>query len=204
MARHARTGAWRWGIIGLASTLAVACGGVSSRGSGIDTAYARAMLDAGKPSAQHAMLENFVGTWNIRRTFWSRPDAVAQEGDGGYEVCEMIYGGRFLRRIWHGRVAGKAIRLEKTWGYNNVNKRFEAAIISDRTTWIARDVGKTSAGGQILTMVGEYPDPRTGGTRKGIEVTKWESRDRFTVDIFDVAKDGSRRRAMELVYTRRD
>jgi hypothetical protein len=154
------------------------------------------MEDATKAGPNHRPLEWFEGEWNA---------IVATPGrdkpDTGTMTCKVVFGDRFLSMEFDGRSRGRFFRGSGMWGYNNLEKRYEATWADSESTAILFMAGKASADGKVFTFAGESNDPVTGRriiTKAVITIT---GRETWKEEFFAV-NGGTESKTMEIVYTR--
>ena len=151
---------------------------------------------------QHEALKPFEGTFRSEVKMWMGPgDPMVSTGT---IVNEFDLGGRFLRQIYTGDPNdGPFPRFEGRgyWGFNKVTQRFEGFWIDNASTMMQHEVGELDDSGKVWTMVGEMPNPQTGGTMKKRSVVTLEDDDHHTMEMYFDTGDGEVK-AMEINYER--
>lgn len=161
-----------------------------------------AMMAAGQPGENHALLANCAGTWTVACKFRMTPDAPWQETTGTMK-SEMIFGGRFLKQAFAGDFAGMPYQGMGLMGYNNVTKQFESTWYDNMNTGATVFTGTYDAAKKAYTMNGECCDPMDPTKkRKSRSVMTHSSPDKMTEEMFEIGDDGKAVKNMEMVYTR--
>jgi hypothetical protein len=155
------------------------------------------MEEAAKPGSNHKLLEWFEGEWTAEAT------QIGQDKpEKGTMTCKMVFGSRFLTMEYDGRSRGKFFRGGGYWGYNNIEKRFEAAWADSEGTGLLYMTGKASADGKVFTMSGEANDPTTGKRTTMKAVTTITGKDSWRDEFYGNDSSGKEMVAMTIVYTR--
>jgi len=72
----------------------------------VDSAIAmKAMMEAGTPGQQHAMLAKGDGKWTAETTMWMSPDAAPMTAKSS-AVNKMVFGGRYQQTTFKGDFMG--------------------------------------------------------------------------------------------------
>ncbi len=119
------------------------------------------MMEAGTPGEHHEFLAAGEGTWEGKTTMWMYPGAEPIVSTATSTV-KPIMDGRFVQVEWSGEMPGmgqyKGLGL---YGYNNVTRQFEAAIVDNMGTTMGRGEGERSADGKSITWEYTYTCPIT-------------------------------------------
>jgi hypothetical protein len=160
-----------------------------------------AMMAAGQPNENHALLAKCAGTWTATCKFRMTPDAPWQESKGTMK-SEMVFGGRFLKQAFTGDFGGMPFEGMGMMGYNNVTKQFEATWFDSMNTGATTFTGTYDASKKAYTMSGECCDPMDPTKkRKSRSVMTHNSPDKMTEEMFEIGDDGKAVKNMEIVYT---
>ncbi len=158
------------------------------------------MHDVAGPA--HQRLKPFEGTFKSIVRIWMGP------GDPNVSTGTMTntleLGGRFLRQEYQGDASeGPFPDFEGRgfWGYNNVTRKYEGFWIDNASTIMQTEQGDVDDTGKVWTMVGEMPNPQTGGMMKRRSIITLQDDDHHTMEMyFEV--EGQENKAMEIEYTR--
>ncbi len=158
------------------------------------------MHDVAGPA--HQRLKPFEGTFKSIVRIWMGP------GDPNVSTGTMTntleLGGRFLRQEYQGDASeGPFPNFEGRgfWGYNNVTQKYEGFWIDNASTIMQTEQGDVDDTGKVWTMVGEMPNPQTGGMMKRRSIITLQDDDHHTMEMyFEV--EGQENKAMEIEYTR--
>lgn len=160
----------------------------------------KAWIKANLPGTNHAyLLGNMLGTWNAKSTMWVQPGAepIASEGTS---VCTQQMTGRFVEMRHDGEMNNLPFRGLGYFGYNNATEQFENVWMDSSSTSMMFSTGSKS--GNEITWRGQYVDPVTKQTKTGRSVTRFDSRDQMTFQMFETWTDGSEFKILEIVYSR--
>ena len=112
--------------------------------------------------------------------------------------------GRFLRQTYKGdQTDGPFPGFEGRgyWGYNNIIKRYEGFWIDSASTMMQTEAGEIDESGRVWTMVGEMPNPQTGGNMTKRSVITLEDDDHHKMEMFFDTGEGEVK-SMEIQYER--
>lgn len=161
-----------------------------------------AMMAAGQPGENHALIAKCAGTWNVTCKFRMTPDAPWQESKGTMK-SDMVLGGRFLKQAFTGDFGGMAFEGMGMMGYNNTTKQFEATWFDSMNTGVTTFTGTYDAAKKAFTMSGECCDPMDPTKkRKSRSVMTFTSPNTMTEEMFEIGDDGKAVKNMEMTYTR--
>ena len=167
-----------------------------------DNSNSEMMQDAAGP--QHDRLKPFEGTFKSIVKIWRGPgDPLVSTGT---MTSTFDLDGRFLRQDYQGDPSeGPFPEFEGRgfWGYNNVTRKYEGFWIDNASTIMQTEQGDVDESGRVWTMVGEMPNPQTGGMMKRRSVVTLRDDDHHTMEMF-FGQDGQESKAMEIEYTRAD
>lgn len=161
----------------------------------------KAWMEASALNENHAFIAKFAGSWDFELQYWMS----GQEGKS-VGTCEstLILGGRFLHAVVKSEFSGMPFEGAMTWGYNNVDKRFESTWIDSMSTLMMVAHGKRADDPNTIISYAEFTDPMTGGKIRQREVVKWVSADRHTMEMFHTKSGAKEERVMFITYTRRN
>jgi hypothetical protein len=161
-----------------------------------------AYSQAGKPGAQHKLLESMAGTWTFTAKMWMAPNQPPEESTGTVER-KMLMGGRFLQEDVTGSVGGIPFHGMSVTGYDNAQGKFVGTWIDSMGTGITHTLGTADATGKVLTYEREEFDPIAKAKTKGRDVLHLISNDKEILEFNKVLPDGKEFKMMEIVYTRK-
>ena len=151
---------------------------------------------------EHDRLKPFEGTFRSEVKIWMGPgDPMLSTGT---MTCEFDLDGRFLHQIYKGDPSDRpfsSFEGRGYWGYNNISKRFEGFWIDSASTIMQHDVGEVDESGKVWTMIGEMPNPQTGGSMTKRSVITLEDNDHHSVEMYFDTGDGEVK-SMEIRYQR--
>ncbi len=155
------------------------------------------------PGAPHKALTERVGQWEYTNKMWMAPDAPPTEVKGT-SVIRSIFDGRFIIEDISGEMMGKAFKGMAISGYDNFRKQHIGTWCDSMGTSIMLITGTMDKAGKTLTMTGRSDDLMTGEKDKLYKfVTKIASKDKHTMEIWEVPKQGKPIKMMEMTSTRK-
>lgn len=193
-----KTAAWLL-TASTAPVLAMALGHAPSAQPEVEAEEQKWMV-AGTPGEHHAALNQFVGAWDAKASFWMVPGQPPMESVG-VMVNTMILGGRWLRQEYKSEMFGAPFEGIGHWGYDNVENRYVATWMDSQSTYMMLMHGTPfDAATQTFTSTGEFKDP-SGVTVKQKHVVTVQGPDKHTFTAYNVTDAGDAK-MMEFVYTR--
>jgi hypothetical protein len=121
----------------------------------VDSATAmKAMMEAGTPGKEHAMLAKSTGTWKAETTMWMSPDAPPMTSTGT-AVNKMILGGRYQEMSFKGDMMGQAFEGLGTTGYDNARKVWTSTWVDNMSTMIMNMDGTWDEATKTITFTGK-------------------------------------------------
>lgn len=160
-----------------------------------------AVLKYAVPGEHHEHLKALIGTWETKTKFWPAPDAPVVESTGK-AVHSAVLGGRFIHTTYDGDFMGQPFSGMGYIGYDNYKKQYTDVWMDTMGTYMLTSQGNGDAGGKVLDMRGSYDDPMTGQTKEFHSVYRFAGPDRYTLEMYDTAADGSEYKTLEIVHTR--
>jgi hypothetical protein len=158
-------------------------------------------IKANAPGKEHAMLlKNMVGSWDAKTTFWAAPGAPAVTSQASAEVSPM-FGGRFVEVQYTGDMMGQPFHGRSFVGFNNATKGFQSIWFDSSSTGMMVNTGSQSSDNS-LTWTGSYADP-IAGTNVSTRSVDTFANGTWTFEMFETGSDGTERKSMEIVYTRK-
>lgn len=158
-------------------------------------------IEAGTPGPSHRMLDQFVGTWEGKTTFWMAPGAPAQESTGTM-VNAWTLDGRWLKQDWAGDMGGQAFTGLAMWGYDNIRKVHVGTWMDSLTTGILVTEGPASKDGKAFESRGEWTDPM-GVKVKARMVIRVQSPTAHVMEMYETKPGQPERMSMRITYTKK-
>jgi len=150
----------------------------------------------------HRHLDPMVGTFRAETTFWMEPGGEPMQS-GGTMVNEWIHGGRFLQSRYAGDMMGQPFEGLSLMGYDKMKQRYVATWCDSMSTFFAPFAeGTCSAGGSVITMERDIPNPMTGEMEHERDVITLHDRDHHTFEMFMTAPGRPECKSMVIEYTR--
>jgi hypothetical protein len=154
------------------------------------------------PGTSHALLEPFVGSWDVTVTWWEAPGTPPGSSKGTSENV-WVLGGRFVQQTFAGELAGQAFSGIGYTGYDNLAGRFVGTWMDTMGTTIMVTSGTADASGKVMTFTGEMADAVSGKMVSMREVIRVVDRSRHVFEMYAPDSTGKEYKSMEIVYTRR-
>jgi hypothetical protein len=128
----------------------------------VDSATAmKAMMEAGTPGAEQAMLAKDNGTWKAEVTMWEKPGAAPMTSKGTLSN-KMILGGRYQVTSFKGDMMGMPFEGTGTTGYDNARKVYVSTWTDNMSTGIMNMEGTYDAASRTMTFTGKMLCPANG------------------------------------------
>jgi hypothetical protein len=161
----------------------------------------KAIVEAGKPSAEHQKLQPLVGDWNLTLKMWTDSAQPPAELHGTVER-KWIMGGRFVQEAVKGEFEGKPFEGVGLWGYDPGQKKFTNVRACSLCGTVTTGLSDFDAVGASFQCTTEGVCPLTGETVKGRDEVVIESNDKIVMNVFKTI-GGKEVKAMEVVTTRK-
>jgi len=155
------------------------------------------------PSAPHAMMAKWNGTWKGKTIMWHAPGAPG-DSSTATAVNKMIYGGRYQQSTHLGDMMGMKFEGQSIMGYDNVKKVFQSTWMDNMGTGIMMMEGPWDEATKTLTMTGKMIDP-SSGTPKEItmrNVMKIIDDNNHLFEMYCNGPDGKEFKTMEIKLVR--
>jgi hypothetical protein len=191
----------------LALALLVVCTSVVAQEPKNDAANQKAMMDAMMmkammPGDAHKLLNNMVGTFDVKVTAWMMPGQPPMESNGT-AVNSWIMGGRFVQQKFSGQFMGQPFEGVGYTGYDNVKKTYWSSWMDNMGTGIMNSTGSTSDGGKTWTFMTSMADPMTGKDAPVEERVTVVDHDHHNFEMWSPGPDGKMMKTMALAYSRK-
>ena len=165
-----------------------------------EEAEAAAMV-ASIPGSAHVKLARIVGEYTTTSRFMPHPDADVVKS-GGTATITSTLGGRFLLEQNDGEMMDQPISGLRLWGYNNASERYEGVWTFTMSTAIMTLSGISEDSGKTIDWTGAYDDA-DGNVVTAHIVTRYPESDRFVVEVYHDAEDGTEFLILETTYERK-
>lgn len=167
----------------------------------------KAMMDQcikdGTPGEAHRKMAELVGTWNAECKMYMDPTKEPTVTKGKM-VSKALWDGRYIVGEFTGDFMGKPFTGMMTWGYNNVEKRYESTWMDSMSTGTMFMTGTASPDFKTYTSSGDCAMNMPDGKKmpfKMREVIQIISPDKHTMTMY--RSDGTgEMKEMEITYTR--
>jgi len=159
-----------------------------------------AMMNHMVVGPEHAALAELTGTWKAQMKFWMEPGAEPGTGTGT-STYEMIMGGRILKGTHIINMVGMPMTMNglSLETYDNTRKLYNMIWTDDLSTGITFGEGKFDS--KVMTTTGKMTDPMIGGAMEFRTVTKVESKDKKSMEMY-VIQNGQEVKMFEILYER--
>jgi len=165
-------------------------------------AQMEAMMKAMMPGEQHKLLNNMVGTFDLKVTAWMMPGEPPMNSTGT-SVNTWIMGGRYVEQKTSGSFMGQPFNGLGYTGYDNLKKTYWSSWMDNMGTGIMTSTGATTDNGKTWKFSGTEPDPMTGKDTPVEEHITVVDKDHYTFDMWSPGPDGKMMKVMEIAYTRK-
>ena len=166
---------------------------------------ARAQEGPPKPTEEHKILAEEVGTWDaVVKSFMGGPDAEPMVSKG-VETNAMMAGGLWLLSKFEGEFGGMKFEGRGQFGYDADKKKYVGTWVDSMAPTISLLEGTYDAKTKTMTYVGEGVEPNSKAkyTMKMVTVTKDDGTRVFTLSMKMPATGDKEAKVMEITYTKR-
>ena len=180
--------------------------------NGLTPAQADEMLERyerlAAPGEAHDALKPLVGTFAAVARYAPADDGPGRAADAaaptsqGTSVNTTIFGGRFLRQEYQGRLREREFAGLSLIGYDNVVGGYQRVMCDEASTALYFLEGSADDERRTLTFTGQAGDPLTGQVKVYRHVLRIESDDRHTLEMFEPDEAGQMRRTVTVAYER--
>ena len=191
----------------LALALLVVCTSVVAQEAKKDAApdqkaMMEAMMKAMMPGDAHKLLDNMVGTFDVKVTAWMMPGTPPTDGKGT-AVSTWILGGRYVEQKFTGQFMGMPFEGLGYTGYDNVKKTYWSTWVDNMGTGVMTSTGSTGDGGKTWKFMSSMPDPMTGKDTPEESRLVVADHDHYTMEMWSPGPDGKMAKMMEIAYSRK-
>lgn len=162
-----------------------------------------AMQELAAPTAEHARLNPFVGTFRAEVRMWMGPgEPIITTGS---MTNTWALGERFLRQEYTGDTSPDPTPFPNFaghgyWGYNKHTQQYEGFWIDTASTIMQHEAGTVDEDGRTWTMIGEMVGPDGCASTKRSVITLVND-DQHKMETY-FTRDGQEFKGMEIQYTR--
>jgi hypothetical protein len=170
------------------------------RAAPIETAADKAKRLA-EPSAQHKLLERFLGKWATETRFYFF--AVPTQPEKGTAEGAWLIKGRWLKLSWSGPYIAQPAEGFMLIGYDNFRMNYVATSVTSLDTSMTRSVGDPIGEGEALLMYGTVDDYDTGEPDRLMkQVWRFVSPDKLVLEVYDLALDETAKKFVDVTFIR--
>jgi hypothetical protein len=160
----------------------------------------RKWLEASTPGERHQALAKLEGRWSAKLTFWTGPDAPAQNSEGAITNTIQL-DGRFVRQQFEGQVMGMPMKGEGYLGFDNPANEFVGLWMDTLGTGVQVHRGSPGPDANTITLRGEFKD-LAGRPVASRHVITFLNNDRHVFEIYHAPAGTPEFRSMRAEYTR--
>lgn len=160
-----------------------------------------AMIAAGTPGENHALLAKFEGSWNGTVKMWMAPGETPTESPTTANQ-KMEMDGRYLYSHFKGDFMGQKFKGVGIMGYNNVLKKFQTTWIDNMGTGVETSAGSYDSATKTYNFSGEMTCPEKGGTVMSRCTLQWTGADSYVEKMYAPGPDGKEFLTMEISFKR--
>jgi len=150
----------------------------------------------------HARLQFFAGSWDVKTTAWMAPGG---EPYVSQNTCQtrLILGGRFFLTEIKGQMMGQPVEGLQVVGYDNSKGKYVTFWIDSTSTSFFLLEGTCDPEGKVFTDTAKWPDLLTGGETPVRAVTTILGPDSYKYELYMSLPGAPDFKSMENVYTRK-
>jgi hypothetical protein len=169
----------------------------------VDSATAmKAMMEAGTPGKEQAMLAKTDGNWKAETTMWDRADAAPMKSYGDVKL-KTIMDGRYQVMDFKGDMMGMKFEGTSTTGYDNARKLWVSTWVDNMSTGIMNLEGTWDEGTKTITYTGKMLCPANGKMCDIKQVSKWVDDKTQVMEMYGPdLKTGKSYKSMEIKLTK--
>ena len=161
-----------------------------------------AMMKAMMPGDGQKLLDNMVGTFDVKVTAWMMPGQPPMDSHGT-SVNSWIMGGRFIEQKFSGQFMGQPFDGIGYTGYDNVKKTYWSSWMDNMSTGVMNSTGGTSDGGKTWKFMSSMADPMTGKDAPIEERLTVVDHDHYNFEMWSPGPDGKMMETMAIAYSRK-
>jgi hypothetical protein len=154
-----------------------------------------------KPTAEHEMLKQDVGTWDAVVEFFPAPGAPAVASKA-VETSRLGPGGLWVVTDFKGEFAGAPFEGHGTTGYDAAKKKYVGTWVDSMTTGLSSTESTYDPKTRTFSGWMTGTDP-AGKPVRSRETAEWRPDGTRVFTMYDKAPDGKEFVTMRITYTRR-
>ena len=154
-----------------------------------------------QPGEEHALLERFLGKWDIEVRF-TMGASVSAPAIGSAE-CRWLHPGRWIETQWSAPMMGAEIEGTSIMGYDKFKMSYVATSVSTMDTAMNRVEGDLNQAGDVLLLYGtidEYLDGQHDKMSK--TVYRFLGQDKIVMEVHDFTIGEENTKVVEVTYKR--
>jgi hypothetical protein len=171
------------------------------------------MEELGKVGPNHAIINQFIGTWETKTKVWCPMMAEPVESSGTMNV-RGVHDGRFVICDYKGNMAmpgpdGKPKETPFTgtmiWGYSNADQQYQTVWIDSMNTSVMSMTGSAGEDKDVVKLTGECKGPDTSGTmvrRTNSQTIKKLLGDKYVSEFWSEGPSEPKHKTMEITFTK--
>jgi hypothetical protein len=155
-----------------------------------------------KPTPQHELLKNDVGTWDADVKMWPGPETQPIESKAT-EKNELARGDMWLLSRFEGSFGDMKYAGYGTFGYDPAEKKYVGTWIDSMSPYLTTMKGDYDPATKTMTAIGAGRDAMTGKQTRTKHVSQYVDDDTRTFQMYMTGDDGKEFKVMEITYHRR-
>ena len=161
-----------------------------------------AMAEAATPGEEHAALKPLAGEFTTTSKFWydsrTPPEVVK-----GMARHYWILGNRFIREDFKSSWQNKPYSGIGHIGYDKTKNKYFTIWMDTSSTGIMTSEGSYDKANKTFNFGTKYICPVEGVEKTGRTATRIVDKNTNVFEMYDIRKDGSEFKMMEITYTRK-
>jgi hypothetical protein len=151
------------------------------------------------PGSHHRHLDAITGSWRSTITVWPRPGAEGNSSEGVSEL-QWILNDRWLRQDYRASdTSEEAARGLGLIGYDYVREEHVFVWVDNMSCSALEAKGLCDGDGRTTILAGLHGDPLSGQRNQPFRwVIRAIDENRWTLELYDTAPDGSEFRKIEI------
>ncbi|MCA9278349.1 MAG: DUF1579 family protein [Phycisphaeraceae bacterium] len=156
-------------------------------------------------SAEHKVLDQFIGTWNAKTRFWMQPGAEPMDMTGVMKNT-WAFNGLYLEENYEGsEFMGQQFKGKGVWTYNPTTKKYEGIWYDTAGSSLQFETGSFDDAKKIYTAHNTFIMPGTTNEMAKRTVITVKNTNEHVMEMF-MGEVGSapdqQFKCMEITYTR--
>lgn len=161
----------------------------------------KALVEAGKPAEQHAILANLAGSWKATSMWRATPEQKFVKSVANSKR-NVILNGLFIKEDYDAPSKQQPFKGLGIWGYDKVSKKFTSAWVDTMSSSIWNSEGELDKSGKKIAFSGSGSDPITGAPKKVRSELEIVNKNKSIFRMYDTAVNGKEFKNLEIVYDR--